>query len=116
MTGAFAQERPPYDAQFAGRVALVTGGSAGIGRHAAEVFASLGMKVMIAARGAELASEVVEGIRARGGEARYEAVDVADAGQVRRLIERTTDAYGRIDFAFNNAGVALGGGVADLTE
>ena len=85
------------------KVALVTGGSSGIGRAAALAFAREGARVVLAARrepgGAAVAREITEG----GGMALFVPADVSDAAQVRALVEKTVSTFGRLDCAFNNA-------------
>ena len=98
---------------FAGKVALVTGGSSGIGRAAALVFAREGAQVVIAARGADRGHAVVREIEAAGGTARFVACDVGNAADVAGLVEGTVEAYGRLDCALNNA--ATTDGVFKLT-
>lgn len=85
------------------KVALVTGGSSGIGRATALAFARAGAHVVIAARGAERGSQVLREIQAAGGSATFVSADVSQGDQVRGLIERTVAEYGRLDCAFNNA-------------
>lgn len=92
-----------YD--FKGKVALVTGGNAGIGKATALRFAQAGAKVVIASRRAEANDAAVAGIKAQGGEALGLAVDVAKEDDIRRMVDETMKAYGRLDIAFNNAGV-----------
>jgi NAD(P)-dependent dehydrogenase (short-subunit alcohol dehydrogenase family) len=90
---------------FAGRCALVTGAASGIGRATALAFAAAGARVVLAdidqAAGAALAA----GIAAQGGEAEFVRTDVADAAQVDALVARAVARFGRIDCAFNNAGI-----------
>lgn len=91
--------------QFHDRVALVTGGSSGIGRATALAFAAQGAKVVVASRRAEQSEETVELIRAGGGEAFFVRTDVTQAAEVEALVARTVERYGRLDYAFNNAGI-----------
>jgi NAD(P)-dependent dehydrogenase (short-subunit alcohol dehydrogenase family) len=90
---------------FEGRVALVTGGSSGIGRATALAFAAHGARVAVASRRAEESEETVRQIEAAGGHAIYVPTDVTQAAQVEALVARTMAEYGGLDFAFNNAGV-----------
>ncbi|WP_420637960.1 SDR family NAD(P)-dependent oxidoreductase [Candidatus Poriferisocius sp.] len=87
------------------KVALVTGGASGIGRSAAVLFARRGVRVMVADRNAEGGAETQRLIQAEGGEARFAAVDVTDEEQVAGVVASTVSAFGRLDCAFNNAGI-----------
>jgi NAD(P)-dependent dehydrogenase (short-subunit alcohol dehydrogenase family) len=91
--------------QLAGKVVLITGGNAGIGRAAAIEFAKQGAKVVVGGRREKEGEEVVAGIKASGGEAVFVRADVSREGDVRALIERTLATFGRLDCAFNNAGI-----------
>lgn len=93
---------------YAGKVALVTGGGSGIGRAASLAFAREGAKVVVADVSPEGGLETVERIKAGGGEAMFVAADVSDEAQVVAMIDASINAFGRIDCAFNNAGI--GGG------
>ena len=86
-------------------VALVTGATSGIGRATAEAFASRGCKVVLAGRREELGEEAAESIRDEGGDALFVQTDVNDDDQVRGPVERAVNEYGRLDIAFNNAGI-----------
>ena len=85
------------------KVVLITGGSSGIGRAAALAFARRGARVAIAARGAERGNQVVNEISAVGGAAIFVPTDVSRSDQVKALVEKTVETFGRLDFAFNNA-------------
>lgn len=103
--------------RLSGKVAIVTGASSGIGRATAKLFAAEGAKVIVGARrDAELASLVAE-IRAAGGEAEYVAGDVRSEDYAKALVARAIDKFGKLDIAFNNAGV-LGemGASTEITE
>jgi len=95
---------------FQGRVALVTGGASGIGKVTAQVFAREGAKVVIATdsniKGGE---ETVRLIKAAGGEATFIKCDVTKATEVEALVDQTVKTYGRLDYAFNNAGIGPDG-------
>jgi NAD(P)-dependent dehydrogenase (short-subunit alcohol dehydrogenase family) len=91
--------------QFAGKVALITGGNAGIGRAAAIEFARQGAKVVISGRREKEGKDVVAEIEALGGESIFAKTDVSKASDVKAMIDQTLATFGRLDFAFNNAGV-----------
>src|SRR5882724_10387898 len=91
--------------QVAGRVVLITGGNAGIGRAAAIEFAKQGAKVVVSGRREREGEEVVAGIKASGGEAIFVRADVSKERDVKATIERTLATFGRLDCAFNNAGI-----------
>ncbi|MEO5927029.1 MAG: 3-oxoacyl-ACP reductase FabG [Bryobacteraceae bacterium] len=91
--------------QFDGKVALVTGGSSGIGRAAALAFAAEGAKVAIAARRPSESEAVVNEIAAQGGEAMFVQTDVSQPEQCERMVKTIIDKWGRLDCAFNNAGI-----------
>ncbi len=94
------------DSGLAGKVALVTGGSRGIGRAIVERLAGDGVDVVFFYRGnAEAAREVVEAVKAAGGKAEAMQVDVADAAAVGAAVDKVTEAHGRVDILVNNAGV-----------
>ena len=92
---------------FSGQVALVTGGAAGIGRATAQAFAAQGLKVVVADLDAAGGEATVALIREAGGEALFVACDVTRDSDVRQLHEKTVQAYGRLDYAFNNAGIEI---------
>ena len=91
--------------QFAGKVALITGGNAGIGRAAAIEFAKQGAKVVVSGRREKEGNKVIAEIKVLGGEAIFVKTDVSKASDVKAMIEQTLATFGRLDFAFNNAGV-----------
>jgi NAD(P)-dependent dehydrogenase (short-subunit alcohol dehydrogenase family) len=96
--------------QFHGRVAIVTGGGSGLGRCHALGLAARGAKVVVNDLGrngaaTESALKVVEEIRAAGGVAMADPADVADFGQVSRMVARAEEEWGRVDILVNNAGV-----------
>jgi NAD(P)-dependent dehydrogenase (short-subunit alcohol dehydrogenase family) len=89
---------------LAGKVAIMTGASRGIGAAAARAFSASGARVMLAARDQHGLEAVASEIEAQGGGALVLPTDVGDRAAVERLVERTLDVYGQLDAAFNNAG------------
>lgn len=87
------------------KVALVTGASSGIGRAAALLFAREGAKVILANRRSEDGDETARMVRKAGGEALFVKTDVAERADIEALIRKAVDTYGRLDCAFNNAGI-----------
>ena len=92
--------------EIAGKVAVVTGSSSGVGRATAELLAELGAAVVVNYnRGAEAADEVVAGIRSRGGQAIAVQADVRQDADCRRLIQSAVDEFGALHILVNNAGM-----------
>ena len=99
---------------FSGATAIVTGGASGIGRALAEELAKRGCEVVLADRQIELAEEVASGIRTLvGGKATAANLDVTDFPALQQLVHDTVGRTGRLDYMFNNAGIAIGGRVHD---
>jgi NAD(P)-dependent dehydrogenase (short-subunit alcohol dehydrogenase family) len=91
---------------FTGKVALVTGGSSGLGEATALKFAQEGAKVVVAARRAEQSARVVERIVELGSEALFVQTDVSRFADVERMVNAAVEKFGRLDYAVNNAGIA----------
>jgi len=97
-------------ARFPGKVALVTGGASGIGRVTAQIFAREGAKVVVTTdSNLTGAQETVDLIKKAGGEAAFIKCDVSKAKEVEQLVAGTVEKFGRLDFAFNNAGIGPDG-------
>src|SRR5215471_10620890 len=97
-----------------GKVALVTGAGAGIGRAAALKFAEEGAKVVVSDLNDDGGSETVALIREKAGEAIFVRADVTEAAKVKALIASAVAAFGRLDCACNNAGIE--GKIVPLAE
>ena len=91
--------------RFDGKVALITGGNAGIGLAAGHAFAGQGAKVMIAARRRAEGEQAVAAINAAGGEADFVETDVTSSASVQAMVAACVARFGRLDVAFNNAGI-----------
>src|SRR5215218_10697020 len=94
---------PTYD--FTGQVALVTGASSGMGLATAHAFAEAGAAVVLADINDQTLGAATDELTAAGYRALAVSCDVANEDQVAALVERTVDTFGRLDFAFNNAGI-----------
>lgn len=103
-------------ADLTGKVAIVTGASSGIGAATALLMAKSGAKVVVAARRQAEGDAVVAQIKAAGGEAIFVKTDVSQFADNERLVAAALDTYGRLDIAFNNAGVARFGPLHEQTE
>jgi NAD(P)-dependent dehydrogenase (short-subunit alcohol dehydrogenase family) len=100
---------------FKDKVVIVTGGGAGIGRAICEALGREGAILIVADVNGTNAAKVADGIVCFGGRASATTVDVSREEDVAQMIEETAAAEGRIDYVFNNAGIAIGGDARDLT-
>ena len=91
--------------ELEGKVGLVTGGTSGIGRDTAVLFAKAGAKVVVAGRRELEGNETIELVRAAGGDGLFVKADVSKASEVETLIRKAVERFGRLDVAFNNAGI-----------
>jgi NAD(P)-dependent dehydrogenase (short-subunit alcohol dehydrogenase family) len=94
---------------FGGATAIVTGGASGIGRALAEELAKCDCEVVLADLQIELAEEVASEICLSGGKTKAMKIDVTDFSAMEQLVQETVSRTGRLDFIFNNAGIAIGG-------
>ena len=99
-----------------GKVALVTGGTSGIGKTTAIEFARVGAKVVLTGRREKEGAQVVDEIRKLGGDAAFVRADVTKDADVKAMVDFTVGKYGRLDVAFNNAGVEWTGPLDQATE
>ncbi len=98
------------------KVALTTGGSLGLGKATALIFAKEGAKVVVADINESSAKKTVEEIEAKGGEAISFQVDVTNESQVKQMAQTAKDKFGKLDILYNNAGMQNIGTVADVSE
>jgi gluconate 5-dehydrogenase len=106
MTGLFS---------LSGRIALVTGGSRGLGLAMARAYARAGARVVLAARDATRLEQAAERIRGEGGDAHAMAFDLTDERAVVEAVPRLVKQHGRLDILLNNAGICLWSGFLDST-
>lgn len=99
---------------FTEAVVLITGGASGIGREVGTLLARRGARVILADKNASGVEDAAHAIRARGGKASGVALDVTDADAFRAVVDGIVAREGRIDYFFNNAGMAIGGEVRDI--
>lgn len=99
---------------YEGAVAIVTGGASGIGRALGEELAARGCEVVLADLQSEIAEEVAAKIRKRGGKASAYTLNITDADAVELLLKNTFERCRRLDYMFNNAGIALNGKFEDF--
>jgi NAD(P)-dependent dehydrogenase (short-subunit alcohol dehydrogenase family) len=103
--------------QFEGKVALVTGGTTGIGRATAVAFAREGAKVVVAGRHVDEGEATVSFIKQQAGDALFVQADVSQARDIEELIQSVVTSYGRLDYAVNNAGTeGATGPITTLSE
>jgi len=102
---SLAAQNPKVNMRLKDKIAIITGGGNGIGKATAQLFAREGAKVVVADINLAAAQEVVDEIAQFEGVASCAAVNVADAGQVDRMVANTVAQYGRIDILVNNAGI-----------
>lgn len=102
--------------KLSSKVAMITGGTSGIGRATAFLFAEEGADVVITGRRAELGQRVLEEIRQRGARGLFVQADHSRADDCSRVVERTLAELGRVDILFNNAGVVTSGTAETTSE
>jgi NAD(P)-dependent dehydrogenase (short-subunit alcohol dehydrogenase family) len=101
---------------YTNKIALITGGTSGIGKVTAIAFASAGAKVVLTGRREKEGAEVVAEIKQTGGTASFVRADVSKDADIVKAIEFVVATYGRLDVAFNNAGVEMLGPLDQVTE
>jgi NAD(P)-dependent dehydrogenase (short-subunit alcohol dehydrogenase family) len=100
---------------FNGKVAIITGAGSGIGKGLAGELSGRGAQVVISDVNAERIEKIALDIRKTGGKVTSSVIDVSDYEAVRKMIDDTVAAYGRIDYIFNNAGIAVVGAADDFS-
>lgn len=91
--------------EFSGKVVLITGSTSGIGEATAFAFAQKGAKLALAARRQKEGEAIAKQIRNQGGEAIFIQTDVSQGEAIKAMVDKTITTYGKLDFAFNNAGI-----------
>jgi len=91
--------------KLAEQVALIYGGTSGLGEATAKLFAKEGAKVVIAGRSVERGNEIVQEVKKKGGEAAFVKVDLMDRDQIKRSVQDVLDTFGTIDILYNGAGI-----------
>ncbi|MCA1390790.1 SDR family oxidoreductase [Bradyrhizobium sp. IC3195] len=104
---ALPQQKPSGKQRFAGKVVIVTGGTSGIGRAATLMFAAEGGRVAFCGRNTDRGRQVETEVRESGGEAVFIRADLRHESEVKALVDATIARYGRLDVAFNNAGISI---------
>jgi NAD(P)-dependent dehydrogenase (short-subunit alcohol dehydrogenase family) len=102
--------------KLSNKVAIITGGTSGIGKATALLFAEEGAQVVVTGRRAELGQRVESEIRERGGRGVFVAADHTQADDCSRVVERTLAEFGRLDILFNNAGIVTSGTAETTSE
>jgi NAD(P)-dependent dehydrogenase (short-subunit alcohol dehydrogenase family) len=93
--------------EFAGKVALITGGNSGIGAAAAKRLAELGALVVVTGRRHREGRLLVNDIKRSSGSVAFIQADLSQPEQVKRIVPFTLETFGRLDYAFNNAGISF---------